>query len=237
MFQFKHFSVQQDNSALKVGTDAMLLGACVASENASSCLDIGAGTGVISLMLAQKNPAIEITAIEIDAASAIDCRANFLNSNWCKQLTCLEADFLSWSTEQRFDLIVSNPPFYQNSLLSNHVLTAQSKHAVFLPFEQLFEKVTRLLAENGVFWLIVPFQDLEFVSEIGNNNHLMCSHQITIEGKPGKPVRVILAFQKKPIQSQVKTICIRTENGNYTSQYIELTKEFHSKNLYEQNKI
>lgn len=237
MFQFKHFSVQQDNSALKVGTDAMLLGACVASENASSCLDIGAGTGVISLMLAQKNPTLEILAIEIDAASAIDCRANFSNSNWSKQLTCVEADFLSWSAEHQFDLIVSNPPFYQNSLLSNHVLTAQSKHAVFLPFEQLFENVTRLLAEYGVFWLIVPFQDLEFVCELGKNNQLSCTQQITIEGKPGKQVRVILAFQKHGQQLSKQTICIRTENGNYTSQYIELTKEFHFKNLYEQNKI
>jgi tRNA1Val (adenine37-N6)-methyltransferase len=237
MFQFKYFSVQQANSALKVGTDAMLLGAYVSPENATSCLDIGAGTGVISLMLAQQNPSLQIHAIEIDTASVIDCQANFTNSKWNKNLTCIAEDFLTWQADQQYDLIVSNPPFYQNSLLSNHTLTAQSKHAVFLPFEQLFEKVSRLLAENGVFWLIVPFQDLEFVSELGNNNHLMCSQQITIEGKPGKPVRVILAFQKKPIQSQVKTICIRTENGNYTSQYIELTKEFHSKNLYEQNKI
>lgn len=237
MFHFKHFSVKQANSALKVGTDAMLLGACVFAENATSCLDIGAGTGVISLMLAHKNPALEITAVEIDTASVIDCQANFSNSKWNKNLTCIAEDFLTWQADQQYDLIVSNPPFYQNSLLSNNTLTAQSKHAVFLPFEQLFDKVSRLLAENGVFWLIVPFQDLEFVREFGNNNHLMCSQQISIEGKPGKPVRVILAFQKNKQHLVKQVICIRSENGNYTSQYIELTKEFHSKNLHEQNKI
>jgi tRNA1Val (adenine37-N6)-methyltransferase len=236
MFHFKHFSIQQENSALKVGTDAMLLGAFVSSENAKSCLDIGAGTGVISLMLAQKNPTLEVTAIEIDAASVIDCSANFSNSNWSKQLTCLEADFLSWPTEQQFDLIVSNPPFYQNSLLSNNALKAQSKHAVFLPFDQLFEKVTRLLVENGVFWMIIPIEDLHFVCQLALLNNLFCCQQIIIEAKPGKNVRAILAFRKNEQHLIVQTICIRAENGNYTSQYIELTKEFHSKNLHEQNK-
>ena len=85
--------------------------------------------------------------------------------------------------------------------------------------------------------MIVPFQDLEFVSELGNKNHLKYSQQIIIEGKPGKQVRVLMAFQKHEQKLAKQTICIRTENGNYTSQYIELTKEFHSKNLYEQNKI
>ncbi len=236
MFQFKHFSVQQANSALKVGTDAMLLGACVSAENATSCLDIGAGTGVISLMLAQQNPSLHIHAIEIDAASVIDCRANFSNSKWNKNLTCIAEDFLTWQADQQYDLIVSNPPFYQNSLLSNHALTAQSKHAVFLPFEQLFEKVERLLTENGVFWLIAPFQDVDSICELGKINQLHYSHQINIEGKPGKPVRVILAFQKKTIRLQVKTICIRTENGNYSSEYIALTAGFHAKKLTEQNK-
>jgi tRNA1Val (adenine37-N6)-methyltransferase len=214
MFHFKHFSIQQENSALKVGTDAMLLGAFVSSENAKSCLDIGAGTGVISLMLAQKNPTLEVTAIEIDAASVIDC----------------------WPTEQQFDLIVSNPPFYQNSLLSNNALKAQSKHAVFLPFDQLFEKVTRLLVENGVFWMIIPIEDLHFVCQLALLNNLFCCQQIIIEAKPGKNVRAILAFRKNEQHLIVQTICIRAENGNYTSQYIELTKEFHSKNLHEQNK-
>lgn len=236
MFQFKHFSVQQANSALKVGTDAMLLGACVSAENATSCLDIGAGTGVISLMLAQQNPSLHIHAIEIDAASVIDCRANFSNSKWNKNLTCIAEDFLTWQADQQYDLIVSNPPFYQNSLLSNHALTAQSKHAVFLPFEQLFEKVERLLTENAVFWLIAPFQDVDSICELGKINQLHYSHQINIEGKPGKPVRVILAFQKKTIRLQVKTICIRTENGNYSSEYIALTADFHAKKLTEQNK-
>lgn len=236
MFQFKHFSIQQENSALKVGTDAMLLGAFVSSENAKFCLDIGAGTGVISLMLAQKNPALEVTAIEIDAASTIDCRVNFANSNWSKNLACIEADFLKWHSDLQFDLIVSNPPFYQNSLLSNNALTAQSKHAVFLPFDQLFEKVTRLLVENGVFWMIIPIEDLHFVCQLALLNNLFCCQQIIIEAKPGKNVRAILAFRKNEQHLIVQTICIRAENGNYTSQYIELTKEFHSKNLHEQNK-
>jgi tRNA1Val (adenine37-N6)-methyltransferase len=230
-FLFKHFSITQNRSALKVGTDAMLLGAFIKSENEHIGLDIGAGTGVLSLMVVQKNPTIQIDAIELDNESIIDCQENFINSNWSERLSTISADFLKHEFDKKYDLIFSNPPFYQNSLVNENHRTAVSKHAVHLPFDRLFEKVSSLLSDTGCFWIIFPFDDFEKVTNLGMSNGLFIENKITIESKLTVPTRVILSFRKTINQVSEKTLVIRSLDNSFSDEYIELTKDFHGKKL------
>ena len=230
-FLFKHFAITQDRSALKVGTDAMLLGACIISDNERLGLDIGTGTGVLSLMVVQKNPTIQIDAIELDNESSIDCQENFTHSNWSERLSTISADFLAHEFVKKYDLIFSNPPFYQNSLVNENHRTAVSKHAVHLPFELLFEKVSKLLTDKGCFWLIFPFDDFEKVTLLGKANGLFIENKITIESKLTVSTRVILSFRKTINQVSEKIVVIRNLDNSFSDDYIELTKDFHGKKL------
>ncbi len=230
-FLFKHFSITQNRSALKVGTDAMLLGAFIKSENERLGLDIGTGTGVLSLMIAQKNLNIQIDAIDLDGESIVDCQENFINSNWSERLATISADFLHYSFDKKYDLIFSNPPFYQNSLVNENKRTAVSKHAVHLPFNRLFEKVSSLLSDTGSFWIIFPFDDFEKVTNLGKSNGLFIENKITIESKLSVPTRVILSFRKSVIPITEKTLVIRNSDNSFSAEYIELTKDFHGKKL------
>lgn len=230
-FHFKHFSIEQERSALKVGTDSMILGSLIDSSSKKKGLDIGTGTGVLSLMVAQLNPEIQIDAIEIDHESVIDCKTNFEDSNWSERLKVIHSDFLAFPFQNTYDLIFSNPPFYYNSLLSSDQRTAISKHSFHLPFDRLFEKVRDLLSDIGHFWLIIPAEHAQAIKEIAKENHLFLTNDITIYGKPGKQTRSILSFSKVEKIKTINSLTIRDENGNYTEQYIELTKDFHFKNL------
>lgn len=231
IFQFKHFSISQSNSALKVGTDAMILGALVETTNEKSALDIGTGTGVLALMLAQKNQTILVDAIEIDTASCIDARLNFENSNWEERLNLIKSDFLDYSFSNQYDLIVSNPPFYVNGLESPDGRTNQAKHSNELNFETLFNRVNQLLSLEGTFWLIYPFETHSFVESIARDNELFPSQFVEIQGKPNRPTRMVTCFKKiaSPIKSEV--FVIRDEEGNYSPNYIEAMREFHSKKI------
>lgn len=230
-FHFKHFSVEQERSALKVGTDSMILGSFIDYTSRKKGLDIGAGTGVLSLMVAQSNPEIQIDAIEIDDESVIDCKTNFECSNWSERLNVIHSDFLAFPFQNKYDLIFSNPPFYHNSLLSSDERTAISKHSFHLPFDRLFEKVNHLLTDNGHFWLIIPAEHTQTIKEIAKENQLFLTKEIAIYGKPEKQTRSILSFSKIEKPNTTDSITIREVNGNYTEQYIKLTKDFHFKNL------
>ncbi len=137
VFKFKHFSVKQSDSAMKVGTDAMLLGAFVETENKTQALDIGTGTGVLSLMLAQKNETLQITAIDIDELSAKEALINFQNSSWTNRLNVYHADFLSFKTENQYDLIVSNPPYFSTTNENKDERKAQARHISSLEIKPL----------------------------------------------------------------------------------------------------
>jgi tRNA1Val (adenine37-N6)-methyltransferase len=230
-FLFKHFSISQNRSALKVGTDAMLLGAFINSEHEHLGLDIGTGTGVLSLMVAQKNSNIQIDAIDLDGESIIDCQENFTHSNWVERLSAISADFLAHEFDKKYDLIFSNPPFYQNSLVNENKRTAVSKHTVHLPFDQLFKKVTSLLSDTGCFWIIFPFDDFEKVHALGKSNGMLIENKITIESKLSVPTRVILSFRKTINQVSEKIVVIRNLDNSFSDDYIELTKDFHGKKL------
>jgi len=231
IFQFKHFSISQSNSALKVGTDAMVLGALIETSTEKSALDIGAGTGVLALMLAQKNATLTIDAIEIDSATCLDANLNFMNSKWKDRLTLIEGDFLTYAFTNKYDLIVSNPPFYVDGLVSENDRTNQAKHANDLNFETLFYRVNQLLSSEGTFWLIYPFETHAFVESIARKNELFPSQLIEIQGKPNRPTRMVVCFNKIALPIKCEIFVIRDEEGNYSPNYIESTREFHSKKI------
>lgn len=233
VFQFKQFSVQQGNSALKVGTDAMILGASVESSLLTkSILDIGAGTGVLSLMVAQKFSEASLTTIELDELSSKDCRMNFQKSNWSERLNLIQDDFLSFEFNQQFDLIISNPPFYQSTLLNENRREADAKHEQSLPSEQLIEKTSQLLSDNGMAWFILPFEDYPKWQVHFMSNDLFVHKEITVFPKLDKsPNRIIVGLAKHTRETQRSNLIIRTSDGKYTDQYIELTKDFHLKDL------
>jgi len=232
-FHFKHFSIQQANSALKVGTDAMVLGTLINCEGKKHGLDIGSGTGVLSLMIAQKNDSIELTAVEIDSDTALDCLGNFQDSIWSDRLTLIEGDFLEFNPESKFDLVFSNPPFFENSSENPKQNKAVARHTKSLPLDGLFEKVSNLLGSNGSFWIILPYQSEGRAKELASKAELSLLETWIIEGKPGNPVRNVFHFIKNGefTKHQSSVFVVRDMEGKYTEQYIKATIEFHGKSL------
>lgn len=230
-FSFKEFTIHQENSALKVGTDAMLLGSLVESDSHLKCFDIGAGTGVLSLMIAQKNPKIEIDAIEIDTLSFLDLQHNFNISDWNNRLNGICEDFLLFESKKNYDLIVSNPPFYETTFQNEKSQVAIAKHEANLPLDQLFNKVHSMLTENGMFWIILPTENKDKWKEFCLKLELFCTKEILLFAKPGKSKRTVLVFSKKYIQTEEVSFLIRNNDNTYSDAYRELTIDFHNKQI------
>lgn len=230
-FKFRYFSVQQSNSTLKVGTDAMILGASIDEDSYHNILDIGTGTGILALMAKQKNSLAKVTAIDIDEQSLIDCKENFENSVWINDLNCFHQDILTYFTENTFDCIVCNPPYYENGFLSESVVNNRAKHTTNFSLEMLFLKVKSLLNENGHFWIILPYSSSEKWIKFSSSIGLFTSEKTIIFGKPELPKRTILKIGLKEVKTITRFLIIRNQDNSYTNEYKELTKEFHDRKL------
>ncbi len=227
VFSFKEFEIFQANSSLKVGTDAMIFGAFVNTEGKQNALDIGAGTGVLSLMVAQRNEDLQIEAIEVEEAAVHDCHLNFENSNWSNNLTLHNGDFLQFQFEKKFDLIFTNPPFYYKGLLSGSNATNLAKHNDSLPFESLFKRVSELLSNYGDFWIIVPFELESLMMSLSSSVDLVVFKKINVFAKPGRTSRIILGFSNATKSISEESFIIREESGKYSQDYKILTQDFH----------
>lgn len=229
-FQFKQFSIKDENSALKVGTDAVLLGAYVKLENIKSVLDIGCGSGIIALMMAQKSNST-IDAIDIDFESIQEAKVNFKNSPWSDQIIAIHtslSDFVKQSNK-KYDLIISNPPFFNNSLKSSSDRNNLSKHTSILNHEDLVFGVKNLIAPNGVFAVIIPFDQITSFLNIAFIEGFHCFQKLIIYPTPKKPAnRVIIEFRSNRFnKSTEENLTIRDESGNFTEQYKTLTSDFY----------
>jgi tRNA1Val (adenine37-N6)-methyltransferase len=234
MFQFKQFSIQQDKTAMKVGTDGVLLGAWTPIDhNPFSVLDIGAGTGVISLMLAQRSHAQQIDALEIDENAYEQATDNFENSPWNDRLFCFHAglDEFIEEPEDEYDLIVSNPPFYSEDYKTQSEQRDLARFQDAMPFEELIEAADLLLSENGIFAVILPFKEEENFIALAKESELYPVKITRVKGTPTSEIkRSLLAFSRNE-NTTVSTdeLIIETARHLYTSEYIELTKEFYLK--------
>ncbi len=231
IFKFKHFEVNQTNSAMKIGTDSMVFGSLIDVEGKSNALDIGTGTGVLSLMTAQRNPNLKITAIEIEENAFEEAKMNFNNSPFQHQLNAFHFDFLNFNPDSKFDLIFSNPPYFENASKSLLQEKNLARHDDSLPLNVLFEKVSDLLNEKGDFWVILPSLTFDSYLNIAQQNSLFLVKEIEIYGKENQLVRKIGAFSKIKKPLKLARLTIRKRDGNYTDEYKKLTAEYHFNEL------
>jgi tRNA1Val (adenine37-N6)-methyltransferase len=217
---------------MKVGTDSMLLGAFLDVNNKKRVLDIGTGTGVLSLMCAQKNPDIEIDAIELEFLASEEAKTNFSNSIFNKQINLIFGDFLTYTFNNQYDLIFSNPPYFENSLKTENNNKNLARHNDSLPFDLLFEKVKEILGNDGLFYIILPASLENNIINLAEKHKLFLVRKHKIYSKPSILNRIIFVFSKIRVDKiLIEELIIRNENASYTDDYIKLTKDFHYKNL------
>lgn len=234
MFQFKQFSVQQDKTAMKIGTDSVLLGSWAPiHHNPFSVLDIGAGTGIIALMLAQRTHAEQIDALEIDEDAYEQAVENFENSPWGDRLFCFHAglDEFIEEPEDEYDLIVSNPPFYSENYKTENEQRDLARFQDAMPFEELVEAADLLLSENGIFAVILPFKEEENFIALAREAELYPTKITRVKGTPTSEIkRSLLAFSRiENPKTEIDELIIETSRHIYTSEYIALTKDFYLK--------
>lgn len=234
MFQFKQFSIEQDKTAMKVGTDGVLLGAWAPIDHHPfSVLDIGAGTGLIALMIAQRTTAEQIDALEIDEDAYEQAVGNFENSPWGDRLFCYHAglDEFVDEPEDEYDLIVSNPPFYSEDFKSNDDQRDLARFQDAMPFEDLIEAADLFLSENGVFAVIIPFKEEAKFVTLAKDFELFPFKITRVKGTVQSEIkRSLLAFcRDESLEIAENELIVEIARHYYTNDYIELTKEFYLK--------
>ena len=234
MFQFKQFSVNQDRCAMKIGTDGVLLGAWTPiNKNPFSVLDIGTGTGIIALMLAQRSNAEQIDALEIDEEAYEQSVDNFENSPWSDRLFCFHAglDEFVEEPEDEYDLIISNPPFYTEDYKTENEQRDLARFADAMPFEDLIEAADLLLSENGTFAVVIPYKEEERFIDLCAEYELYAVKATRVKGSQKTPiVRSLLAFKRYELSVlTADELVIEINRHEYTDDYINLTQDFYLK--------
>ena len=234
-FRFKEFSIAQDKCAMKIGTDGVLLGAWTPiSPEVNSILDIGTGTGIIALMLAQRSFAETIDALEIDEDAYEQAVENFENSPWGDRLFCYHAGFYEFVEEmqdEKYDLIVSNPPFFSNSTASAITTSRETARSqASLPFEELLQGISQLLSETGTFNIVIPLEEEDNVIEFASANKLF-PHKIThVKGTVKSKVKrclIAFGFLQKEIEKDI--LVLEESRHNYTPEYKKMVAPFYLK--------
>jgi tRNA1Val (adenine37-N6)-methyltransferase len=229
-FSFKQFTIYQDKSAFKVGTDGVLLGACADIAGVRSILDIGSGTGLISIMLAQRCSA-EITAIEPDHESFIQTCENVSRCDWHNRIKVENSDLQNFDLKHKFDLIVTNPPFFSDSLKSPDPRKSVARHNDSLTTDEILKGVVKFMNDNGRLQLILPYVEGNVFIADAHKYGLYCNNILKIRPLPTSEIRrLILTFsrlQKKPAESFLTIE--RGRRHEFTEEYINLTKDFYLK--------
>jgi len=235
-FEFKEFTVQQNKTAMKIGTDAVLLGAwCCVDNYPDTILDIGAGTGVISLMIAQRSDAMTIDAVEVDEDAYEQTVGNFETSDWGDRLYCYNATFQEFAEEiaeeeESYDLIVSNPPFYTDDFETENEARNKARFTTSLSFEDLLKGVAKILSEKGVFSVIIPFKEEEHFINLAKENKLYLNKVCHVQGNPNSEIkRSLLEFSFESSEIKKEHLIIEIARHQYTEDYINLTKDFYLK--------
>ncbi|MES2514220.1 MAG: methyltransferase [Bacteroidota bacterium] len=231
-FAFKQFIIRQDKCAMKVGTDAVLLGAWILPNGSKHILDIGTGTGVIALMLAQKSIA-HIDAIDIDENAWLQATQNIQESKFSDRVSVAHVSLQDYSKseDQKYDLIVTNPPYFEQSLKSSDEQRSQARHADVLPFEELLDGVLKLLNEKGKFCLILPTLEAEKFRALAEKKGLHLSKLLRVKSRVDKHTdkRHLMQFEITPTEFSEKTIAIEEEvRHQYTDDYKELTRDYYT---------
>jgi len=228
-FRFKQFAVRQENAAMKVGTDGVLLGAWAHVEASSRILDVGTGTGLIALMLAQRSKAA-IDAVEIDEPSYRQALINVENSPWKTRIALFNESFQDFAQRatRQYDLIVSNPPYFIKSLKSPEMKRTAARHTDWLPQDELLKGIEKLLTPDGLFAGIFPYIEGNVFTAKASNYGLFCNKRVVVTGKEKQPPkRLLLEFSSEKKSFSESELTIRNLDDSFTDEYKHLTKDFY----------
>lgn len=231
-FRFKQFTVYHDLCAMKVGIDGVLLGAWAEADSAKRVLDIGTGSGLIALMIAQRSPQAEITAIDIDKGAVSQARINAKNSPWKDRIHVYHASLQEYAQrEEKFDLIVSNPPYFLNSLKAPDEKRSSARHADTLTHKELVLLSKEMLSAEGRLCIILPVEEGRECMKFAEQNGLFCTKTVNIHPKPNVDVkRLLLEFSLHYEPKTEWALTIETENRHqYSPDFTELAKDFYLK--------
>ena len=232
-FQFKEFSVAQDKTAMKIGTDAVLLGAWTRiNESVFSILDIGAGTGVISLQMAQRSDAELIDAVEIEPNAYEQCMSNFEQSDWGDRLFCYHASLKEFveEIEEPYDLIISNPPFYTSTYKDLEAERAMARHTDSLSFEELLKGCSEMLSDKGECAFIIPYEHESHFLDIAKKNDLYPNRITRVKGTEEAVIkRSLLQLSFEINDVELSNLTIEIKRHVYTDDYIKLVSPFYLK--------
>jgi tRNA1Val (adenine37-N6)-methyltransferase len=226
-FRFKQFTVYHDLCAMKVGTDGVLLGAWADCDRAKTILDVGTGSGLIALMLAQRSKA-QIYAVDMDENACIQAKTNFENSPFSSRLLVEKAAFQHWDTSLRFDLLVSNPPYFSDSLKSPDSSRCFARHNDGLGFADLIGKSISLMNPGGKLAVILPFDGFEGFQSLALANQLFLSRKTLVSSLPQRPVKRVLAeYSNQQTDYREDTLLIEKAPKIRSEEYAALTKDFY----------
>lgn len=233
-FKFKQFIVHQENCAMKVCTDACLFGGWVAERmknyelEIKNCLDIGTGTGLLSLMLAQQNQDIIIDAIEINEDAANQAKNNFLASLWNNRLNSIYADVNQYLFSKKYQLIISNPPFFENDLKSDNAKRNLALHSSQLRLDELLKVIKNNLSSDGKFAILLPYHRTDSFEELCSIHQFFLEEKVLVKQTPAHNYfRSMLLFSSSKTEKTEKEITVKTSEQQYSMEFITLLKEYY----------
>ncbi|WP_404340900.1 tRNA1(Val) (adenine(37)-N6)-methyltransferase [Pseudoalteromonas mariniglutinosa] len=228
-FVFKQFTVMQTRSAMKVSTDGILLGAWAELKAAKRLLDIGTGTGLIALMCKQRRTDSMVVAIEIDEQACLDAKANFAASNW-SDISLHQGAVQDFTTQQAFDVVISNPPYFNHSLKGNNAARNVARHTDGLTFAELIDAFKRVSHQNSVFNLILPCPEADLFIRLAQQQGLYLQRHCLVQTTVKKmPSRSLMCFSLHATTCDEQSLCIYTQSNQYSADYIALCKDFYLK--------
>lgn len=229
-FHFKQFSIKQDKCAMKVNTDGVLLGAWANGRGATHILDIGTGTGVIALMLAQQNNKAKITAIDIDENAYLESQENFAASLWNKNLNAQHTSLQNFHIETKFDVIISNPPYFIHDYKTEDEAKNMAKHSTALNYDELLDGINSLLSNQGKAFLIIPIFNLLMFQTKAESFEFYLTKLTEVTAVEGKQPYVVLMQIERKRRALIKSrLLIQTVQGEFAEEYKDLTKEYYLK--------
>jgi tRNA1Val (adenine37-N6)-methyltransferase len=233
VFAFKDFVVHQDNSPLKVNTDAILLGAAIPFvPERASVLEVGTGNGVIALLLALRFPTAVITGIDPHLGAFTDAQQNFQESPYLERLRAYNCSLAELPVVDQFNIIVSNPPYFIDSLSAENPKGQQAKHVTAGAYFELLEDMKSRLIKDGQLWLILPPQVARQTIHFFTIRGFHCTHKLRFHANPSKPdKRWILCFQSQESTCAEQAFCIRNEDGTYHADYRQLAGRYHDRQI------
>jgi len=228
-FRMKAFTIQQDRCAMKVGTDAILLGVWAMAEAPCSILDIGTGSGILALMLAQRFPEAHVHAVDIDESACGQAADNFARSPFAPRISLHCTAIQEFAADDRFDLIVCNPPYFSNSLKSKGAARNMARHNDALPLDELAVSIDRLLAGSGRCCLILPPDVSDAFGTVAGEHRLFCEQKCLVRPTPDSLVkRHLLAFTRQASRTVAPTteLIVETSRHQYSDDYRRLAQPF-----------